>query len=142
MGSGAGFPGMVIAIRLAKTSEAIVHCIESDRRKCAFLREVARETDAAVQVHAARIEDVCFSDTGRIDALTARGFAPLVETLQTGRKWLNEGATGVFPRGNFAAGDVDALRAILTSRIELKQSIVDSASTVVVVRPNAFGKLS
>ena len=47
MGSGAGFPGLVIAIQLADVPGAIVHCIESDGRKCAFLREAARATGAA-----------------------------------------------------------------------------------------------
>ena len=42
MGSGAGFPGLVIAIQLAGVPGAVVHCIESDRRKCAFLREAVR----------------------------------------------------------------------------------------------------
>ena len=42
LGSGAGFPGMVIAIQLAEIEGAEVHCIESDQRKCAFLRAVAR----------------------------------------------------------------------------------------------------
>ena len=47
MGSGAGFPGLVIAIQLADVPGAVVHCIESDQRKCAFLREAARATGAA-----------------------------------------------------------------------------------------------
>ena len=51
MGSGAGFPGLVIAIQLADVPGAIVHCIESDRRKCAFLREAARATGAAAAIH-------------------------------------------------------------------------------------------
>ena len=46
MGSGAGFPGLVIAIQLADVPGAVVHCIESDQRKCAFLREAARATGA------------------------------------------------------------------------------------------------
>ena len=46
MGSGAGFPGLVIAIQLAGVPGAVVHCIESDQRKCAFLREAARATGA------------------------------------------------------------------------------------------------
>ena len=49
MGSGAGFPGLVIAIQLVETPGAVVHCVESDQRKCAFLREVARATRAAAQ---------------------------------------------------------------------------------------------
>jgi 16S rRNA (guanine527-N7)-methyltransferase len=51
MGSGAGFPGLVIAIQLADFPGAIVHCIESDGRKCAFLREAARATGAAAVIH-------------------------------------------------------------------------------------------
>ena len=47
LGSGAGFPGLVIAIQLADVPGAVVHCIESDGRKCAFLREATRATGAA-----------------------------------------------------------------------------------------------
>src|SRR5690242_16070351 len=43
MGAGAGFPGLVIAMQLAEHEGARVHLIESDQRKCAFLREAARE---------------------------------------------------------------------------------------------------
>ncbi len=53
MGSGAGFPGLVIAIQLADVPGAVVHCIESDQRKCAFLREAARATGAAATIHPA-----------------------------------------------------------------------------------------
>ena len=53
MGSGAGFPGLVIAIQLADVPGAVVHCIESDQRKCAFLREAVRATGAAATIHSA-----------------------------------------------------------------------------------------
>ena len=61
MGSGAGFPGLVIAIQLADVPGAVVHCIESDQRKCAFLREAVRATGAAATIHPKRVEaiDAC-----------------------------------------------------------------------------------
>ncbi len=58
LGSGAGFPGLVTAIRLADKPGAKVHLIDSDQRKCAFLREVSRETAAPAIVHDGRIESV------------------------------------------------------------------------------------
>src|SRR5271166_7033365 len=58
MGSGAGFPGLVIAIQLAGVPDAVVHCIESSQRKSAFLREAARATGAPAQIHAQRVESV------------------------------------------------------------------------------------
>lgn len=58
IGSGAGFPGLVIAIALADVDGSCVHLVESDNRKCAFLREVARLTQVRVVVHHSRAEDI------------------------------------------------------------------------------------
>ena len=58
LGSGAGFPGLVIAIAASeRIPGAVVHLVESNSRKCAFLRHVARLTGAAAVVHEGRIED-------------------------------------------------------------------------------------
>ncbi len=74
LGSGAGFPGMVLALMGAGE----VHLVESDRRKAVFLREVARETGCDLQVHDCRIEDLSPPPT---DVVTARACAPLAELL-------------------------------------------------------------
>ncbi len=74
LGSGAGFPGMVLAIM----GLGDVHLIESDQRKCVFLREVARATDCKVSIHNKRIEQVV---PFRADLVTARAFAPLEDLL-------------------------------------------------------------
>lgn len=74
MGSGAGFPGMVLAILGVRE----VHLIESDVRKATFLREVSRETDVKVFVHDIRMEDCVIPD---IDVFTARALAPLKDLL-------------------------------------------------------------
>ncbi len=99
MGSGAGFPGLVLAIQLADVPGAIVHCIESDQRKCAFLREAARATGAAARIHPIRVEVIEPDALGPVDAVTARAFAPLPLTLKLARPWIERGAIAVFPRG-------------------------------------------
>ena len=75
LGSGGGFPGLVIAILLLEfRPTATVHLIDSDHRKCAFLREVSRETGARTVVHCARIEDV-IPDLDDIHIVSARALA-------------------------------------------------------------------
>ncbi|HRJ12290.1 MAG TPA: 16S rRNA (guanine(527)-N(7))-methyltransferase RsmG [Alphaproteobacteria bacterium] len=74
LGSGAGFPGMVLAI----AGVANMNLIESDQRKCAFLREVSRETSAGAMIHNQRIESVNL----RADIITSRAFADLAKTLE------------------------------------------------------------
>src|SRR5271166_1273795 len=92
MGTGAGFPGLVIAIQLADVPGAVVHCIESDRRKCAFLREAVRATGAAATIHPERVEAIEPSSLEPVDAVTARAFAPLPPTLKLARPWIMRGA--------------------------------------------------
>ena len=58
IGSGAGFPGMIVAIQLAGTLGAVVHCVDSDQRRCAFLREAARATGAPAVIHPVRIKSI------------------------------------------------------------------------------------
>jgi len=70
LGSGAGFPGLVLAI----IAGVDMHLVESDQRKCAFLREVNRATQARVHIHTARIEDMKSLEA---DVVTARALANL-----------------------------------------------------------------
>lgn len=73
-GSGAGFPGLVLAMLGVKD----VHLVESDIRKATFLREVSRETGTPVTVHDIRIEDCKLEN---VDVVTARALSPLTELL-------------------------------------------------------------
>src|SRR3954469_8502096 len=75
LGSGAGFPGLVLAIMGIEG----VELVESDARKCAFLREAARVAGAKATVRNARIEAV---PTHPVAVITARGCAPLDRLLQ------------------------------------------------------------
>jgi len=75
LGSGAGFPGLVLAIL---REDLDVHVVESDQRKCAFLREVNRETGAGAIVHNVRIEAL---EPLGADVVTSRALARLDKLL-------------------------------------------------------------
>jgi 16S rRNA (guanine527-N7)-methyltransferase len=134
MGSGAGFPGLIIAIQLADGSGAAVHCIESDQRKCAFLREAARATGAVATIHAERVETIAPESLGAVDAVTARAFAPLPMTLKLARPWIDRGAVAVFPRGESARDQVAALPEASAYAIELLPSVVDPRAGILRIR--------
>ena len=92
IGSGAGFPGLVLAILGAGE----VHLIESDQKKCAFLLEAARAAGADVAIHAQRIEEIAGLEA---DVITARALAPLEKLLAYARPLLRPGGCALFLRG-------------------------------------------
>jgi 16S rRNA (guanine527-N7)-methyltransferase len=97
LGSGAGFPGLVIGCALVGVEGARVHLIESNGKKAAFLREAVRETAAPVSVHAARIEDLELVPAA--DVITARALAPLDHLLRLAAPMLIKGAQAFFLKG-------------------------------------------
>ena len=134
LGSGAGFPGMVIAILLADVAGARVHCIDSDRRKCAFLREVARATGAPAEVHAERVEAIAPESLLPVDAVVARAFAPLPRLVELANVWIMHGAVGVFPRGRSAETQLEALPAAADLTIDILASKLDPEAAILRVR--------
>ncbi len=76
LGSGAGFPGLVLAVM---RPDLEIHLVESDSRKCEFLKNVSRETKTKVQVHSNRVENIVAGIAPGY--ITARAFAPLEELL-------------------------------------------------------------
>jgi 16S rRNA (guanine527-N7)-methyltransferase len=99
LGSGAGFPGLVTAIKYAGEPGALVHLVEADRRKCAFLQNVIRETSAHAIVHCGRFEHVLPAFDEPIDAVSARALAPLEALVGYAEKFIDQGAVGVFSKG-------------------------------------------
>jgi len=84
LGSGAGFPGLVTALLLKDAPGSVVHLIESDQRKAAFLRAVSRETAAPVEIHAGRIADSLPVISPMPEAISARALAPLAAGAAVG----------------------------------------------------------
>jgi len=134
MGSGAGFPGLVIAIQFADVQGAVVHLVESDGRKCAFLRQAARATGAAATIHAVRVEAIAPESLGPVDAVTARAFAPLPLTLKLARPWIERGAVAVFPRGESARDQIAALPGASVYAIEALPSVVNPKAAILRIR--------
>jgi 16S rRNA (guanine527-N7)-methyltransferase len=95
LGSGAGFPGLVLAV-LRGEGAAPVHLAESDGRKGAFLREAARLTGAAAVVHTSRIETLKPFD---IRAITARALAPVSTLLSLAESFLTHSPKCLFLKG-------------------------------------------
>ncbi len=134
LGSGAGFPGMVLAIRLAGRPGAEVHLVDSDQRKCAFLREIARATGAPARIHCARVESIAPGSLTLVDAVTARALAPLPIVLDFARVWIMQGAVGVFPRGRTTAAQLAALPASPELKLAAVESRIDPRASILIVR--------
>lgn len=134
MGSGAGFPGLIVAIQLADIPGAVVHCVDSDQRRCAFLREAARATGAPAVIHPVRIESLGREDAGVVDCVTARAFAPLLLTLEFAKPWLESGALGLFPRGRSAAKDLQQDPPSPHFAIETIRSVIELDAAILRVR--------
>lgn len=99
LGSGAGFPGLVIAILIRDRESAQVDLVESNQKKCAFLREAVRATSAPAIVHAERIESVVKRWLAPIDAVTARALAPLSVLCGYVESLVARGAVAFFHKG-------------------------------------------
>ena len=106
LGSGAGFPGIVVACALADTKSAEVHLVESIGKKATFLREAVQVTGAPAVVHAMRIEDFVDKPPESIDVVTARAVAPLPRLLALAYPLLKKGALGLFPKGQDVASEL------------------------------------
>ncbi|MEO8319404.1 MAG: 16S rRNA (guanine(527)-N(7))-methyltransferase RsmG [Bradyrhizobium sp.] len=104
LGSGGGFPGVVLACVLAETPGANVHLIERNAKKAAFLREAIRVTSANGTVHLADIGDSVDRIAGPIDCVTARALAPLHQLIGFAEPLVGKGAKALFLKGQ----DVEA----------------------------------
>lgn len=132
LGSGGGFPGLVLGIRLAELGGHI-DLVESNARKCAFLRHAARLTGAPVTVHNARIEDVVDSFAGKVEAVTARALAPLPLLLDWCKELLRTGATGVFPKGQHLEAELTTAAKYWKIQATTFPSVTDSAAAILVI---------
>ena len=103
LGSGAGLPGLVLAVATGITFDLV----EADRRKAAFLLEAQRVTAAPARVHAVRIEQAGLDPAPLI---TARALAPLATLLHLASPLLTQDGTCLFPKGVRVDEELEAAR--------------------------------
>lgn len=131
LGSGAGFPGLVLAMARPELS---VTMIESDERKGAFLSAVSHETKTPVTVLSARIERAV-ADLPAPDIVTARALAALNLLLAYIEPWAraNPGLTCIFPKGLLAADELVSARKDWTFKVDQVASMTDPKATILIL---------
>ena len=109
-GSGAGFPGLVTAILQKQLStddpSSVVHLVESNKRKVAFLRTVIRETGINAVVHPLRIEEFIAKSDIKPDFISARAVTALKNLLSFSENYVSEGSVCFFHKGRDINGEI------------------------------------
>jgi 16S rRNA (guanine527-N7)-methyltransferase len=139
LGSGAGFPGLVVGL-VAKPGEiGRLTLIESDERKAAFLREVARATGLkdrlAVDIVVARIESPAnHLKVQGVDVVSARALAPLPKLLDWSLPYFGPTTRGLFLKGRDAAAEIAAVPALAGVMFSMVPSRTEPEAAIVVVQ--------
>ena len=123
LGSGAGFPGLILAILGVRD----VHLVESDKRKAAFLRQAAQSTGLDITIHAARIEELCPFPAA---VVTARALAPLSKLLHLGTRFESGETLYVFPKGQYVDDELTVVHKMWKLTVDRKPSQSDPTGTV------------
>jgi 16S rRNA (guanine527-N7)-methyltransferase len=136
LGSGGGFPGLPLAAVFAGQSGRSMTLVESNGRKCAFLRHAARVMEIKVTIHAARIEQALIGEVPKIntvDVVTARALAPLSQLLTWTEKLLTSGTIGLFPKGQDVDQELTEAAKYWKFDVTIHQSLTDSAGRILRV---------
>lgn len=134
LGSGGGFPGLVLACALADSPGSVVHLVESNLKKAAFLREAARLTGAPAKVHAVRIEDFVDGFAEPVEIVTARALSPLDNLLESAYPLLRKRAEALFLKGQDIEVELTRASKCWSIDAELIPSATDSFGRIVRVR--------
>jgi 16S rRNA (guanine527-N7)-methyltransferase len=129
IGSGAGFPGMVLAI--LTEGQGDFHLVESDARKCAFLRNVSRETKTSVTVHTKRIEDF---DATKADVLSARALASIDQLFTYTENIIKPNAICLYLKGQNCDSELEEASRSWRYEAEKFASQTDDNGTVLRIK--------
>lgn len=133
LGSGGGFPGLVIAIVCAGRADAALDLVESNAKKAAFLRAVVRATGVSASVHAARIAD-CGAVLGGADAVSARALASLDVLLGMVSGRLRSQAPCYFMKGRQHDQEIAEAAAHWRFTMVKHSSRVDAGAAILEIR--------
>ena len=127
LGSGAGFPGMVLALM----GQSGVELIESNGKKCLFLERVSVSTDAQVGITKARFDEV--ERPKRADVVTARAVAPLDKLLRDVSRWVKPGGVALLQRGSRFEGELAEAGRIWDFQVIRHPSITNPAGAILEI---------
>lgn len=129
LGSGAGIPGLVIAI----AQDLSCHLYESNQKKAAFLRAAARVTQTRADIHVERLERLQIKSVPAVDCVVARALAPLPLLLDYAEPFLSKGAVGLFHKGQDADAELTEAAKYWKLRVTRHPSRCDSRGVILEI---------
>lgn len=128
LGSGGGFPGLVVAAMAKDARPNLrVTLVESDIRKCGFMREVARALNVQATILPQRISDIPKQSA---DVVTARALAGLSSLIDHAKPHISVNTCLLFPKGESYQSELEAMPPHWQTRVETFQSVTDPAATI------------
>ncbi len=134
LGSGGGFPGLVLAILRTERGLMQTDLVESNSRKCSFLRHVARLTGASVSVHEGRVEAILSKLDFQPDVVSARALSSLAQLIEWTNPLLRKGALGIFPKGQDVEMELSCATRSWTFTADCRPSMTNPLARIVLVR--------
>jgi 16S rRNA (guanine527-N7)-methyltransferase len=132
LGSGPGFPGLVIACALTDQPGAAVHLVESVGKKAAFLQRAVETLALPATVHHIRVEDLASRFAAHV--ITARALAPLPKLFGYVAPWLKSGVQALLPKGQDVEAELTEAAKHWKIEADLVASRTNPAGRIVVVR--------
>ncbi len=127
LGTGAGLPGMVIALL---KPEVWVHLVESDGRKVQFLKHIARKAEVKVKIYQVRIEKLEVGCLPVMDVVSARALAPLPKLLELSQPFLQKNTIGLFPKGKNWQEELTNAEKTWNMNISVHQSATEKEARI------------
>ena len=127
LGSGAGFPGLIVAA----IHKGPVTLVEERKLRIEFLRRAAAVLDADVEILASRVERLA---PRPFDAISARAFAPLPRLLDLGTRFSTKNSVWLLPKGRNAQSELEAVRPSWQGEFRLEPSLTDDEARIIVAR--------
>lgn len=131
LGSGAGFPGLALAILLRERPEFRTVLYDATAKKCAFLAVAAERTGVSAQIRCARIED---ASTEPFDIVAARACAPLVKLLGYAQSFQGPSTTNLFLKGQNVEGELIEAHRYWSMKVARHASRSDPSGTILEIR--------
>lgn len=135
LGTGAGLPGVVLAILGRNRPGFHVHLVESMAKRCRFLEAVTDQLSLPASVHNARAEALDLT----VDIVTSRACAPLVRLLGYARPYFRRGATGLFLKGQDVVAEIEEATRSWDFEVEILPSLSDDRGRILRIRSSGRG---